>query len=434
MYCIRCGTKNPDDARFCKQCGRQMEPAEEPAQAHQPEAAATTPVAEHVPDPEARFAELMAQARRAYERDDFEAAREACRDALDLKPDSAEAHALLSTVYEHLGDIDRAIAERERVVELNPNSLADKEKLDALRVGIAQVGARRRIVSPRIPPPTFWDTSWGAAIAAAAAGLAVLLVGYGVLAYREAHTKQAPPTQTAQNPVSGTIPSTAPPNPAFTGAPPAASNQPAVQPQAPPSQPNTTSRPPAMSEQPPLSPLPIRPEAPPLESRPRDSGQNRDGGFFDPSQSGTSPANPPANPSGASGSSAGTQGPGRIEIVVAPRGDGSSLPSPNTPSKPGDAALESRNNAEIARNLQLAGKYREAASAWERALAGAGGEAARYHQNAALCYQRIGDKANARRHYQEAIRLYQEKLGVAEESEAAKQGIQACQAGLRLTQ
>lgn len=444
MYCVQCGTKNPDDARFCKQCGRPMEPPEPPRTASDGGAAAATPPAppstSHVTDPETAFAELLSRAFRHYDREEFEAAREACRDALDLKPDSAEAHALLSSIFEHLGEIDKAIVERERVVELSPHSLADREKLEALRAGIAQVGGRRRIVSPKLPAPTFWDTPWGAAVAAMGAALAVLVVGYLALTYREGKTPREQPQPIANTaPTTGTIPGTANvPPPAFTGSPPQPQTSPPATPA--PQQPvSEASRPAAPEPRFPaasnsnVGPLPIRPETPPLEARSRDARAGADGeGFFDPNA-------PQAGRQGGEGGSAGTpqadRGPGRIEIVVAPPGSGgSNLPSPNTPPSGSTPQMESRNNAAIAQNLQLAGRYREAAQAWERALAGAGDDAPRYHQSAALCYQRIGDKPNARRHYNEAIRLYRERIAAGLDKETAEQGIRACEAGLRLVQ
>ena len=409
-----------------------MEPPDEraPSEATEQPSAAPVSAAEHVPDPEARYSELIAQAFRYYDREEFEAAREACRDALDLKPDAAEAHALLSTIYEHLGDIPKAIEERERVVELSPNSFADREKLAALRAGIAQVGGRRRIVSPRLPAPTFWDTPWGAAVAAVATALVVLIVGYGILAYRESRTPPNGKTGAPAPAVSGTIPGTvSSPAPPAAPAPaqPTAPQQPPMQPQQQPAQARTPEPPPSQA----VSPLPITPQTPPLEARTRESQPpSANGGFFDPSQPAPGQGSPtPQQPSGSTAN----PGPGRIEIVVAPRPGGSELPSPNAPSTT-TPQMESRNNAAIAQNLQLAGRYREAAQAWERALAGAGDDAPRYHQNAALCYHRTGDKANARRHYSEAIRLYRDRIAAGGDREAAEQGIRACEAGLKLTQ
>lgn len=436
MYCVQCGTRNPEDARFCKQCGRPMEPPEErPAQSAEAAHAPEPSPAVMTPDPEARFRELLNQAFRHYDRGEYEAAREACRDALDLKPDSAEAHALLSTLFERMGDLERAIAERERVLELNPSSLADREKLEALRKGQAQIG-QRRILSARLPQPGFWESPAGAAVAAVGAALVVMAVGFAILAYRErradeeARRRETPPPVAATGSVPATPPSQTQP-PAFTGAPPATTAQQTPQAGTPPilQNGNRAAVPSGMT-----APLPIQPQGAPLEraTAPSPPEDPRSAAYFDPTQ-----------PSGGTQSSGTTvsggdrpppQGPGRIEIVVGPQPGGPQNPSPNTPASGSSAQMESRNNAAIAQNLQMAGRYREAALAWERALAGAGDRAAGYHQNAALCYQRAGDKANARRHYLEAIQAYRDMIAGGGDRDEAEQGIRACEAGLKLVQ
>lgn len=448
MYCVQCGTKNPEDARFCKQCGRRMEPPTEdqagkPAEVETTSAPSVAPApspAELVPDPEARYRELMAQAFRHYARGEYEPARDACHDALDLRADMAEAHALLSTIYERMGDIEKAIEERERVLELNPASLADREKLDALRSGIVRTG-QMRIMSVREYPGNFWDSPAGAAVAAIAATIVVIIIGYAIISYREGRNHAAGPTESvAQNTVpqtsAGSTANAGPAmSPAFSGAPPAPQVQQSQQ-QQPPMQPSMQGmRQNSGSQQPAMPPLQLRPEQQPLEPSAGPPGTNTGGTFFDPGQPTNSGAPPPAQtkpPDGAGSSS--SSSPGRIEIVVAPQGDGGANPSPNAPPNVSGADMESRNNAEIARNLQTAGRYREAAQAWERALAGSGANAPRYHQMAALCYQRIGDKANARRHYSEAIRGYRDATAQGADKDATAQAIQACEAGLKLCQ
>jgi tetratricopeptide (TPR) repeat protein len=440
MYCVECGTKNPDDARFCKQCGRKMEPAGDAPAEPQSEAAPRSAAAEHILDPEARYKELLAQGFRHYDRGEFDGARDACRDAVDLRPDGTDAHALLSTCYERLGDIEKAIAERERVLELNPASIADREKLEALRTGITQV-APRRILSPRLKANGFWDSPAGAALAAVAAALVVIAVGYGVVTYREQRTRHSAPG--SGTPPGGAVGSTSAGNPAPAMPPGFSGATPAAQPQTPLAT-SAAQQPPASGArtgfpQGDLGPLPLRPQQPRLEAQASpaepDTGS---GGFFDP---GAGSASPPANPRVAnsagpgSGSATGSSpGPGRIEIVVAPQGPGPGNPSPNAPGGATSSQMESRNNAEIARNLQLAGDYRRAAQAWERALAGAGDDSARIHQAAALCYQRVGDNPNARRHYGEAIQDYRDLMSAGKAKEAAEQGIRTCEAGLKVCQ
>lgn len=434
MYCVQCGTKNPDDARFCKQCGRAMEAAADSAAAAVVDPAGKPDV--HLADPEAAYKERLAAAFRHYDHGDFIAARDSCNDALDANPDGTDAHALLSTVYERLNDIDRAIAERERVLQLNPASIADREKLEALRTGIAQV-APRHIVSPRLPSPSFWDNPAGATVAAVLTTIVVIAVGYGVIAYRDSRTQPRdvtpPPSGTLQtNP--GAIAQNPPPAmpPTFSGA---------LQSQATPQQPQQPAQQPAMqlpaaTSGSGIGPLPVTPDQPRLENS--RSGQSADGGsasFFDPKPrtpdrgSNDDAAKPP--PAGSS-PTANSGGSGRIEIIVAPPGTGADSRSPNTPGGSSSGSMESGNNAAIAQNLQMAGRYREAAQAWERALAGAGDKAPQYHQSAALCYQRIPDNANARRHYNEAIAAYKDWIAAEKDVDIARAGIRASEAGLKL--
>jgi Tfp pilus assembly protein PilF len=428
MYCVECGTKNPDDARYCKQCGRRMEPAE-PRAAESAEAAAPpAPPAHALPDPEARYKELLALAFRHYDHAEYDAATLAIVGALDLRPDSTDAHALLSTVYERQGERDKAIAEREKVLALNPASIADREKLEALRSGIAQV-APRRIMSSRRPEPTFWDTPGGAAAAAGMVTLIVVVVGYAVTLYRDRAARPAPqirPGSLAQwsppgwnRPAAG--PAMASAGPISSGQPqtPGTARGPAANqlPQAP----GAGSSPSAMVE-----PLPVRPTSPPLaqDARPPDAGV-RDGSFFEPGRDGRpDPATAPPVGSGQSP----PPNTGRIEIVVSPQGGAATTP-PTNPN-PGGANMESRNHAALAYDLQLKGDYKRAAAAWERALEGAGDDAPGLHLKAALCYQGMRDAGGARRHYTEAINGYRSQIASGRNVEAATQAIRSCEAGL----
>lgn len=432
MYCVECGTRNPDDAKFCKQCGRRMEPLDpERAPAAQQEPVVAPSLAPH--DPEARYKELLALAFRHYDNAEYDAAMIACKGALELKPDSTDGHALLSTIYERQGDRDQAIAEREKVLALNPASIADREKLEALRSGIAQV-APRKILSARRPEPTFWDTPAGAAAAAVAVTLVVVIVGYAFSVYRDRTARDAPPIQPGTVASSGLQqPAQQNPTPAMSGQPGAVSPQSQQPPVQNPQPPPTASQQPAAGVLTPggMEPLPIRPSPPPLGDNNARTGQGaQDGGFFDPGRD---------NRSGTGSGAAGAEtqptpqpNPGRIEIVVSPQGGGGGGGAPAPPSNPpaGGANTDSRYHAALAMDLQLKGDYRRAAQSWERALEGAGDDRPGIHQKAALCYQRTGDMANARRHYNEAIKGYRDQVAAGRNVEAATQAIKACEAGL----
>jgi tetratricopeptide (TPR) repeat protein len=84
-----------------------------------------------------------------------------------------------------------------------------------------------------------------------------------------------------------------------------------------------------------------------------------------------------------------------------------------------------------AQNLQRAGNYREAIQAYLQALPTAPNPA-EVHQQIATCYLRIGDKANARTYFLQAIAEYERQIQAGREMEAARLGIAACQNGLLL--
>jgi len=84
-----------------------------------------------------------------------------------------------------------------------------------------------------------------------------------------------------------------------------------------------------------------------------------------------------------------------------------------------------------AQNLQRAGNYREAIQAYLQALPTAPNPA-EVHQQIATCYLRIGDKANARTHFLQAIAEYERQIQAGRDVETARQGIAACQNGLLL--
>jgi tetratricopeptide (TPR) repeat protein len=95
------------------------------------------------------------------------------------------------------------------------------------------------------------------------------------------------------------------------------------------------------------------------------------------------------------------------------------------------AATPREDLLEVARRHQMAGNYREAIATYEQALptAPSPGEV---HQQIAICYLRLGEKANARTHFQQAIQAYQEQIRRGQQVEAAREGIRACEQGLKL--
>src|SRR5262249_31640019 len=117
MFCTRCGTRNTIDANYCKQCGRKMEKPSPP------------PISDDeyaLPGkPEEKVSELLVLAFHRSEAHDLEGAIKVCSEALEVLPDSTSAHSLMGMLYEKQGERSKAIAEFEKVLELNPGSIAD---------------------------------------------------------------------------------------------------------------------------------------------------------------------------------------------------------------------------------------------------------------------------------------------------------------------
>jgi Flp pilus assembly protein TadD len=82
-----------------------------------------------------------------------------------------------------------------------------------------------------------------------------------------------------------------------------------------------------------------------------------------------------------------------------------------------------------AQTLQVAGKYREAITAFREALA-AGAVAGDVQQGIALCHQRLGEKAPARSAYQQAIVAFEAQVRGGRRVEQAQRGISVCRAAL----
>lgn len=158
MICPSCKTLNFRDTKFCRECGQKL------AAPPSPPALDATQLSLGNPE-DAQVQALLHQAFTAFEGGQTTDVRLACQAALALRPDSTAAHSLLGLIYEKEGKVAEAIHQFRIVLELNPNSHADREKLDRLL-------NRRDVRSPaawlrRVPVP----------MAAGGAAAAVVLVG-----------------------------------------------------------------------------------------------------------------------------------------------------------------------------------------------------------------------------------------------------------------
>lgn len=475
MYCIDCGTKNPDGARFCMECGMRMPVREAlPAVADTGAAAESAPhdsppsAAPRAVEEEASSAkDLILSAFRHFEGGRHEEARALCARAIALEPGNADAHALMSTLYEHAGDMVRAIEERERVLEIVPDSLADREKLNKLKQGEAQSQPRRIVTSRQAAPALLENPAF--ALGAAVVVFLVIALGGGGLVWlmnRPTPSHASAPPSAGQPPLGASAPiapggtavasaAQQPPFPASAGqSAPAGASMPSAAPpveeeadNAP--QPNARRRNRSASDFTGLvPPASVSVSTPPLEDYRRQPGAAGEGGSSStiilpdrdpwngqPPLPATQGQGTTASPAPSTNTPA-QRDPGRITIVVSQPGrSGSNPPSEEGARTEGGARdtanMDSRARRAIAEDLQTQGQYKRAAAEYKRALDGAGDEAAMIHMKIGLCYQRADERESAISHYNEAIRLFQRQIQSGKDVEAACRAIRSCEAGIR---
>ncbi len=154
MFCTSCGVKNAADSLFCKRCGHKLESDTAGTAAVNPDISLNDRSSvSSVPSENSYSAtdfpvdeQISALLERAYQqrqKGNPNAAVALCRDALRLRPESTSAHSLLGQLFEAAGDYTGAVSEYERVLELNPGSVADRVKLEELRSKSSVLPLRR---------------------------------------------------------------------------------------------------------------------------------------------------------------------------------------------------------------------------------------------------------------------------------------------------
>ncbi len=186
MRCPKCGSKNSDANRFCRSCGCRLETSAEQEQRVMTDAAAVDEVA---------LGEQLFDVWQLFSSGDTQGARAMIEGMADDLPDRSSVHSLFALIYERQAEIElasgniqtaqsllhQALDRYERVVELNPRSVADREKLASLRKKLgagksdatADLGAQITAFFRKLPPPV---------IAAGAVFLLALAVGAFMLA------------------------------------------------------------------------------------------------------------------------------------------------------------------------------------------------------------------------------------------------------------
>lgn len=439
MNCPNCKARNPIGNKFCRECGQKM-PLEENVLA-----------AEEAQQVEAernreRAAKLLTDAFSLSQRDKAAEALPLAVEAADLLPESTSALTLTATLYERLGQNDKAIAAMEKVVALNPDSAVDADKLDRLRRGVHLLPKRPTLTEPE--PES--DRRWVPIAIGVGAGVVALGIGIGVMV----RMNQRPPvtkprTNFALSPTpvpvlsvpggmavtpGGAVGPLSPPvmgrpdpfkpvgaTPLSGGPTPAPLNG-GVSVGRPTQLPNPQDAP---------TPAPENMGVPPLTfpGGQNGGGSNRGlpplGGVqrstepisAGPPSGGSIPAGPPANNPPSNDPPANQEPTGIIRIREHSGGG-----SARATDSPTDPLLK-------AQTLQAAGKYREAITAYREALA-SGAASGDVQQGIALSYQRLGEKAPARAAYQHAIVAFEAQVRAGRGIEQASRGIAACRAAL----
>jgi hypothetical protein len=161
MICPSCKTLNFRDTKFCRECGEKLAVPAPPPNLDATRLSLGNPE-------ELQVQALLNQAFTEFDGGRTIDARLACQAALALRPDSTAAHSLLGLIYEKEGKTAEAIHQFRIVLELNPNSHADREKLERL---LNQPSEKRPAIPwlPQVPVPL-----------AAGGAAAVLVLGAGL--------------------------------------------------------------------------------------------------------------------------------------------------------------------------------------------------------------------------------------------------------------
>jgi tetratricopeptide (TPR) repeat protein len=446
IFCTQCGTPNTKDSKFCKECGESLVTTYTPK-------ISSDPFVQAGLGKEDQIERLLDMAFWHNEAGNIGAALLACQAALALNDRSATAWSLMGCLYEKKGDLDKAIEAFEVVTNLNPDSVADAQKLEALRRGI-HVKAVPQPANYRWVPPALarfvQEKPSAPAIGAAGAAVAIIILGLvavhplfsannryanadepNISVARSAWSSGTPGTVTqdiapsrttaphslvASAPSPGGManvitPSVAPrPDPFAGSESPIATTTPAVSHTA---QRHETSDTAANKSLPPLPPsvgLPSGSDVQPIPSP--DGGQAPITAMVAQVPQHTIPVTniPPGDAQQAPGSDSlpgedGAPPPAsRISITV----HGSPTDSTDNASPvPGD-------NGPVRNHLVLS--------------QGSGASL----QQTALNYQEQGNYSSAQAAYKRAIAAYQADLDAGRDSDAAVRGIQACETGLQI--
>lgn len=430
MQCGKCKSVNDDDSRFCKRCGQYLYQAENDKQKR--------------PDEQIRVGELIYAAYKHKESGRIDEAILACQGALTLNDQSSSAHTLMASLYEMRGDMDLAIEEYRKVLQVEPGNLGVKEKISYLdNILMAPVHEPGKFqlniesLRPYLP-----------AISAAVSLCVILLAGFLLIRStrkttvvspeRSVETSQSQPVQPAQQgpqgyPQQATLeqqqayptpeqihnPQTAQPQTAAVPAPPAPSN---------PVRNNSGARDSIRRGIPPIrlptmiQPTSVAPSGTPIIS-PVDSRSAI------PATGSGSPVIVPVNGNGFQPQYTQPEPPNVSQPSIVyhapkPSTNGAGAVSPIQPVQdPEERAMQ----------LQGAGRYDDAIRAYQSVVKKSS-DKGRIYQQMAISYQRVGKNQQAIDSYKKAIQAYRDQLASGRDAAEVQRDIRACEAGLQVSQ
>ena len=395
MQCNNCKADNDPDSRFCKNCGHSLEDV--------PQRDLTSE--EHI-----RIGELIYAAFKHKESGNLEKAILACQGALALNDASPQAHVLLATLYQSKGDVAAAMYEYERALDLDPQNLSTKAKLDNLRDAPA-------------PAAVLPHENWLAKVAPYAPLMVFGVVFITVLIaltmfFLSGSNQQAQ----APQPQDANAQTTAPIQPYARNQYPQAQTPVAQQQYGIPGQTPVAQQP--YAAQPVQQPYTAqaRPPSQPTPAPPQ---------YTAPQPRQRAPIFPVTRPE-----------PVRIApkplpiyspvIVSRPIQTSHPVIMQPAPPPPKPAPQPSIDPEQRAVQLQREGNYDSAIASYKEAL-NRTSDSGRVYQQIAICNQRLGKHSTAVSSYNQAIRSYRDQLAAGRDAAEVQRNIRACEAGIAVS-
>lgn len=151
MKCPNCGVNNGKTSKYCRECGTRLDvlaPAPDSQETHKDEVA---------------LGEELFRVIELFEAGDIDAALEKGAKAVEEHPDSTSAHSIVALVYERKAEqmateqneeeshrfLRLAIEHYEKLIDHNPDSAADREKLASLRFKLTGVHTEHPVVEAK---------------------------------------------------------------------------------------------------------------------------------------------------------------------------------------------------------------------------------------------------------------------------------------------